>query len=150
MARDPNPQHSLFLRLGASRQAVLVLRALQLGAAACPFASDLPVGIPWLLAAWALLYGGRCIGLHGSRRADRAIVLLIRDGQGRWRLRQRDGTLLEVALEPGAFVHPLLMLLPFRGVDGRRVSVLMVPDMVHGDDFRRLRVWLRCEPRRGP
>ena len=141
-------KRGLRLRLGPSRQVMVVLGVLQLGAAACAFATNLPLWARCLLAGWALLYGGYCIGLHGSRRAARAVVLLIWDRQGRWRLLRRDGTLLEAHLLPGAYVHPRLLLLPFRSASGRRVSVLVVPDMVPGDVFRRLRVRLRCEPRR--
>lgn len=141
---------SLCLRLGASRQVLLVLGTLQLGAVACGFASDLPLAIQCLLAGCALLYAGRCSGLHGSRRVARAIVLLVWDRQGRWRVLQRDGTLLDVCLEHGAYVHPQLLVLPFRSAGGRRLSVLMVPDAVNGDALRRLRVRLRCEPRADP
>lgn len=143
-------KRSLYLRLGASRQVLVVLGVLQLGAVACGFATSLPLSVQCLLAGWALLYGGRSFGLHGSRRAARAIVLLIWDRRGRWRLLQRDGTLLEAQLQPGAYVHPRLVLLPFRSASGRCLSVLVVPDMVRGDAFRRLRVRLRCESGREP
>jgi hypothetical protein len=133
------------MRLGPSRQLALVLGTLHLGAVPCAFANDLPLAVQCLLAAAVLCRTWHCIGLHGSRRAARAIVLLIWDRHGRWRLLQRDGSVLHVRLEHGAYVHPELLILPFRCLSGRRLSVLMVPDMADADGLRRLRTRLRCD-----
>jgi toxin CptA len=135
----------LFLRLGASPQLTWVLGALHLGAIACGLANNLPLTAQGLLVVCVLLSAVHCIALHGTRRAPRAVVLLIWDGQGRWRLLQRDGTLLDVHLEHGAYVHPKLLILPFCGRLGRRRCVLVASDMVDADDLRRLRIRLRCE-----
>ena len=141
---------SLFIRLGASRQLTLVLGALYLGAIACGFANDLPVVIRGIVAACVLFAGVRCIAFHGSRRSARAIVLLVWDRRGRWRLLQRDGRVLDVRLEPGGYAHPKLVVLTFRTRPGRRLRVVMVPDMVDADHLRRLRMRLRCESAREP
>jgi hypothetical protein len=88
----------------------------------------------------------RCIALHASGRMARAIVLLVWDRQGQWRLVQRDGRVLDACLEHGAYSHPALVVLPFR-IQGRgRACVLVVPDRVDADRLRQLRVRLRCEP----
>ncbi|GMQ96101.1 MAG: hypothetical protein BMS9Abin14_603 [Gammaproteobacteria bacterium] len=137
---------SLFIPLGASRRLTSVLGGLYLGAISSGFANDLPVTIRGIVAACVLLAGVRCIALHGSRRSARAIVLLVWDRHGRWRLLQRDGGVLDVRLEPGGYTHPQLVVLVFRTPPGRRLRVLMVPDMVDADHLRRLRVRLRCEP----
>jgi hypothetical protein len=139
------PTSSLFIRLGPSRQLVIVLGALHAGAIPCAFANDLAPAVQGLLTVLVLLSGVRCIVLHGLRRAARSIVLVIWDRHGHWRLLQRDGTLLDVRLEYGAYAHPQLLVLPFRDASGRRACVLMVPDMVDGDCLRRLRTRLRCE-----
>jgi hypothetical protein len=141
---------SLFMRLGASRRLTPVLGALYLGAIPCAFANDLPLAIRGLVAVWVLLIGMRCIALHGSRRSARAIVFLVWDRHGRWRLLQRDGRVLDVRLEPGGYTHPQLVVLVFRTRPGRRLRVLIVPDMVAADHLRRLRMRLRCEPVREP
>lgn len=141
---------SLFLRFGASRQLVLVLGGLHLGAVPCGFANDLPWPIQVLLATFVLLRGWHIIALHGSCLAARSIVLLIWDRHGRWRLLQRDGRVIDVRLEHGAYLHPKLLILPFRSQSGRRLCVLIAPDMVAGVSLRRLRTRLRCEPDRSP
>ncbi len=136
------------MRLGASRQLTLVLGALHLGAIPCGFANDLPLAIQGLVALCVLLAGLRCIALHGWRRANRAIVLLVWDRRGQWRLGQRDGRMLDVRLEHGGYAHAKLLVLPFRTQSGQRLRVLIVPDMVDADRLRRLRARLRCEPPR--
>ena len=137
---------SLFMRLGASRQLLIALGALHLGALACAFANGLPLLAQCLLALAVLLSAEQSIALHGTRRAQRCVVLLIWDRQGRWRLLQRDGKLRDARLEHGACVHPKLAVLPFRCRDRRRLCVLLAADMVDADQFRLLRSRLRCEP----
>jgi len=144
MSRDSTG--SLFIRLGASRRLTVVLGAVYVGAIFCGFVVELPVAIRGIVAVCVLFAGVRCVALHGSRRSARAIVLLVWDRRGRWRLLQRDGRLLDVRLEPGGYTHPQLVVLVFRTAPGRRLRVLMVPDMVDADQLRRLRVRLRCEP----
>ena len=141
---------SLFIRLGASRRLTVVLGAVYVGAVVCGFAIDLPVAIRGIIAVCVLFAGVRCDALHGSRRSARAIVLLVWDRHGRWRLLQRDGRVLDVRLEPGGYTHPKLVALTFRTPPGRRLRVLMVADMVDADQLRRLRVRLRCEPAAAP
>lgn len=138
------------MRLGPSRQLAFMLGALHLGAVPCAFAADLPVAIQGSLILGVLLATLRSIALHGSRRATRAVVLLIWDRHGQWRLLQRDGRVLDVRLEHGACAHPKLLVLPFRSRSGRRVRVLIAPDMVDVEHLRRLRMRLRCEAPRNP
>jgi len=142
--------HSLLLHLGASRQLLCLLGSLHLGAAACGFANDLPLPMQILLAGCALLHGRHALALHATRRSPGAIVVLIWDARGRWRLLQRDGRLLDATLEHGAFSHPKLLNLPFRAHTGRRVCVLIATDTAPADRLRRLRVRLRCEPQARP
>lgn len=56
---------------------------------------------------------------------------------------QRDGwSACDVADD--TYVSALITLLNLKVREGgRRVSVVLTPDAVHADDFRRLRVWLR-------
>ena len=139
------------MRLGPSRQLASVLGALHLGAVPCAFATDLPLAIQGFLALGVLLATARSIALHGSRRAARAVVLLVWDRHGQWRLLQRDGRVLDVRLEYGACAHPKLLVLPFRSRSGRRrVRVLIAPDMVDAERLRCLRMRLRCEAPRNP
>ncbi len=97
-----------------------------------------------LVALCVLLAAVRGIALHGSRRAARSIVLLVLDRRGQWRLVQRDGRMLDVRLQHGAYAHPKLLVLPFRTHSGQRVPVLVAPDMADAEGLRRLRMRLRC------
>lgn len=148
VSEDPNS--SIFLRLGPSRQLGFLLGALHVGAAACGFMADLPLAARSLLAGCLLVAALRAMALHGSRRAARAIVLLVWDRYGQWRLVRRDGRTLQVELEHGAYAHPKLLVLLFRGRDRQRVPLLVVPDMVNADELRRLRMRLRCGPWSNP
>ena len=149
-AVSEDPHSSIFLRLGPSRQLGFILGALHLGAAACGFVADLPLAAQSLLAGCLLAAALRAISLHGSRRAARSIVLLVWDRGGRWRLVRRDGRMLHVHLEHGAYAHPKLLVLPFRSRSGKRVPLLVVPDMANDEDLRRLRMRLRCGPSNNP
>lgn len=77
-------------------------------------------------------------------------MLLVWDRSGQWRLVQRDGRMLDVRLEHGAYAHPKLLVLPFRTRSRQRVPVLVAPDMVDAEGLRRLRVRLRCGPPSNP
>ena len=149
-AVSEDPTSSIFLRLGASRQLGFLLGALHLGAAACGFAADLPLAVQIVLAVCLLLAALHAIALHGSRRAARAIVLVVWDRRGQWRLVRRDGRTLDVRLEHGAYAHPKLLVLPFRTRSGQRVPVLVAPDMADAESLRRLRMRLRCAPSSNP
>ena len=139
------PNSSLFMRLGPSRRLALLLGASHLGAIPCVFANDLPLFIQGFVALGVVLAGFRCIALHGTRRSLRAIVLLSWDQGGQWRMLQRDGRLLDARLAQGAYAHPQLLVLPFRCRSGRRLCVLIAPDMIEADGLRRLRVRLLCQ-----
>lgn len=141
-----NTTNGLFMRLGASRQLVALFAVVHGGAIACGFVNDLPLAIQCLVAIGVLLSARRCIALHGLRRGGRAIVLLIWDRHGQWRLLQRDGRVLDGHLAHGACAHPRLLVLPFRTQCGHRRCVLIAPDTVSADGMRRLRARLRCEP----
>lgn len=136
---------TLYIRLRPSPQLLLALVTLHLGAVACALASDLPAAVQWPLVLWVATLAHRRIALHATGQAARSVVLIVWDGQGRWRLVQRDGQVLEAALERGAYVHPALVALPFRTRQGRHRRVLVVPDRVDAEGLRRLRARLRCE-----
>jgi len=138
------------MELGASRQLLIMLTVAHVGAVPCAFATDLPVAVQGLLAVGVLLGAARCIAHHALRRGPRAIVLLIWDRHGRWRLVQRDGLVLDGQLLHGAWAHPLLLVLPFRILSGRRRCVLIPADAASADGLRRLRTRLRCDAPRDP
>ncbi len=69
-------------------------------------------------------------------------VELILNDMEEWLLILAEGQTVEVVLRSGAFVHPLLVVLPFKyGL--RFPVVILTPDVVDQDLLRRLRVRLR-------
>ena len=139
-----HPSTDLHIRLGPSRQLAFGLSALYVGAIPCALVNDLPMVVQGLVIVSVVIAWLRCMTLHATCRAARAIVLLVWDRRGQWRLIQRDGRMLDAGLERGAYSHPALVALPFSTRDGRRVCVLIVPDRIDVEDLRRLRVRLRC------
>lgn len=143
MARDGTP--TLNIRLSPSRNLFAALASIHLGSVACLLASDLPAMLAWPAAVAVLLLAARCIREHAAASAGRAIVHLAWDRGGRWRLIQRDGRVVDARLDQGTYVHPLLVALALRDADGRTRRVMVVSDRIDAQDFRRLRVRLRCE-----
>ncbi|MBI4006329.1 MAG: hypothetical protein HY356_06635 [Gammaproteobacteria bacterium] len=69
-------------------------------------------------------------------------VQLLLDVMEEWHLTTANGETREVSLRSGALVHPLLVVLPF-SCGMRFPVVILTPDVVDADLFRRLRVRLR-------
>ena len=58
---------------------------------------------------------------------------------------RRDGSSAILQLQPDAFVTPWLVVLRLRDADGELHHLPVLPDMLPGQEFRRLRVRLRLE-----
>ncbi len=72
----------------------------------------------------------------------RAIEQLEWPAGNEWRLYRHDSTVETGVLVPGAYLHPWLVVLAFRVGRWRR-HVVILPDMLDAETFRRLRVRLR-------
>jgi hypothetical protein len=117
-----------------------------------PFAALPPPAIAALAAALAASlawYWPR----HASRVAPGCVRTLTWAADGACRLQRRDGRELQATLVPRAFVQPWLVILRLREPGHRRRYLVILPDMLDGASFRRLRVRLRLEldqPAPGP
>lgn len=78
-----------------------------------------------------------------QKHRDTPVQLLLTAG-AEWWLTCVSGQTFAVQLMPAAFVHPLLTVLSFQGNE-RHYSVILTPDVVDADMFRRLRVRLRFQ-----
>ncbi|MGE0858274.1 MAG: protein YgfX [Gammaproteobacteria bacterium] len=133
-------QGTVCLALRRSRRLPRVLLALHLAGMAL-------VAVYWPLtlasAAWLALLGAhgawQWMRLRGAARWVRQIEI---DTRGAWRLAYADGRRLDVRLTHAPLVLPWLVALEFRAADGRRHDLLLLPDMLDPDAFRRLRVRL--------
>ena len=77
-----------------------------------------------------------------QRRDPDSIQALVWEDGNRWRLTLRSGDETDASLRPFVFLQPWLVILHFRRDDGRAARLVLLPDMLDADSFRRLRVRL--------
>lgn len=144
-----SPAYAAPLRLDLRRSRRLALYLAAAHAGALAFIPFLPLGnvTGALLAILVLL----CLARSGSARVlmrgDGDVVALVWERDGEWRLVERGGRTRVCRLRPDSYVHPWLTVLNFAGE--RRCSVVLLPDSLDRDTYRRLRVRLglrRAEP----
>lgn len=139
----PGPlQLPLHITVRPSSRVVLGLYAGHLGAFLTLFLN----GLPW--PANGLIAVGLFCSLLQARsrfillRHPQCVVRLVLGGSGEWWLTTAGGDTTAATLVPGAFVHPWLVVLTFRAEAGR-YQVILTPEQVDPQTFRRLRVRLR-------
>ncbi len=76
------------------------------------------------------------------QKSPGSLIEIILNDKEEWLLIRNDGQVVAVTLRQGVFVHPLLIVLPFR-YGFRFTSVILTPDKNNADALRRLRVRLR-------
>lgn len=134
----------LKISLKPSRRLALLLCVAHAAAAGAVLAIDLPI---WLKLSLGLLIGASCgVYLYATAllRSGGAIVgLEIRDDDA-LSIQTRRGEWREGRLLGSTFVSPYLTILNI-GTEGRFLArhVVIMPDGVDAEDFRRLRVRLR-------
>ncbi len=103
---------------------------------------DLALWTKMLLVIVAMLSLIHSFYFYIWQKSPRSLIELILNDNEEWLLIRNDGRVVEADLRQGAFVHPMLIVLPFRyGL--RFTSVILTPDKVNADTLRRLRVRLR-------
>ena len=136
LSLDVQPSKILFWVLTLTHAgAAAALSALSLpGWTTACLAAAVLASYLWLTARHALLWHPRSV-----RR--------LRWGSGqRWQVGLRDGRELSATLRMDSFVRPWLTVLLLRPESGGPVrNVVLLPDMLEAEAFRRLRVRLRLE-----
>ena len=143
-AEDKYSEAMLQVQLRVSRSAVAVVAVLGMACLAVAFFSGGPLAARVLAATWAAclaLEAVHRIALHRGRAGATRIVLRpprdiqVLDGAGAWRAG---------AIADGCFVAPWLTIVRWRPA-GAWIdrTIVVLPDMVSAEDFRRLRVLLR-------
>jgi len=139
----PSPP-AVHVALGPSPLAGAAIGVLALATLAVVFALPLPAwqqsAITVAVACWALA-AFRCVALRRSTRAVTALtlahdrLLIVRTG---------DGALVAGHVRATTYVGALVTSVVWRADDSRwSRAVLVLPDMLPPEDFRRLRVLLR-------
>ncbi|HXZ54608.1 MAG TPA: protein YgfX [Burkholderiales bacterium] len=135
---------SLRLDLRPSRRLIGILAVLHFLALA---AASMGLG-GWLrFGVWALLLAslGRSLAQALLRTANQPVSLELReDGRASWK--NRNGNWREGRLGESHFVSAALAIVGLKDAYGRSTRVVLMPDSVPSEDFRRLRVWLRWHP----
>lgn len=101
----------------------------------------------WLTLPAALVVGGwahLAWRRYGTRNARSAVVELMLSTDGVVVVRRRDGRMIAGCVQPRTFVHPWMTSLSWKP-DGavHTRHLLLFPDMLDGDVYRRVRVLLR-------
>lgn len=145
---SPGFASTLDLRLAPSHRALKLLYGLHLAALAIvPFAMQ--PGLPMALVAAGFAVSWFCLRRHpvfgfGPRALTR---LLWQPGRG-WQLGDARGHEQPAQLLGDSYVTPRLIVLNFRGADGRRRTRALLGDELSEDALRRLRARLLSGPLR--
>lgn len=114
---------------------------------ACAIAFVLPA--PWLiqsmLAIGLIANAVRSVRWHALLTGGAAIVRVQWLGDGDWVLTQRDGKTVDAQLQPGSYVHPLLLVLNFKLSGGGRRAVVVFGGRADADAVRRWRAALAAQ-----
>ncbi len=105
-----------------------------------------PLGVP--LWVRGLLFGGLVASLLFTLRSDALTGVrdLMLDGGNQWFWRRADGVLEALRLRNDSWLGTHLAVLRFDREAGRPLNVIILPDSLDADSFRRLRVRLRQAP----
>lgn len=134
----------IHLVLQPSRMLTVLLLSVSL--AACLILLCMPV-LSWLKALAILLIGLATIW-HVAKNAllllSKSIIKLELTTKAEFFVTQRDGQKIKAEVLTTSFVAWYLVMLNLKLPDSRLVRhVVLMPDMLDGEAFRQLRVWLR-------
>lgn len=92
----------------------------------------------WQIPATVVLTGS---AIHYFKRLRKDGITALEADDSGYRLLDR-GEWIDVQMRH-ALVTATLTVVEFKQANGRRLSLVLLPDSISADDYRRLRVWLR-------
>jgi len=135
---------TLTIAVGRSRRLAGLLAGMHAFAAALFWLAPLPHGLAALLMPVLLGSAWHTLRRDGFRTLQHSLIGLRLDADCRCEFQTRTGAWHEAALLGSSFVAPYLTVLNLKPAGGRLVKHLVIlPDAVNAEDFRRLRVWLK-------
>jgi hypothetical protein len=102
----------------------------------------LPVGLKIIFLLMICISFINSMHKHLYFRNNNSPVELFLNDEDEWLLTTRKNGTYEVQLHAEHYVHPWLVVLLF-STEARNHTIILTPDMIHPDVFRRLRVRLR-------
>lgn len=117
---------------------LFLLHALALAAA---WTAPLSWLVKAVLTAAVLIGGWRELRRQRGVR-DGMLLRVIWGADGTWNVCV-NGQWQSASLEPDVHEHPLLVILPLRTEEGRVRRIVIAPDAIDADSYRRLRVRIR-------
>ena len=135
---------TLTIAVGPSRMLAGVLAGMHGFAAAMVWLVPLPLWLGALLTAFLAGSAWHTLRRDGWRTLQRSLVGVRLDADCGCEFQLRAGPWHEAGLLGSSFVSPYLTVLNLRPAGGRFAQHLVIlPDAVDAEDFRRLRVWLK-------
>ncbi len=131
------------LSLHASRRLGLLLGAGHGVAAGVPWTLALPWWLALAASAAILALGANAIAREAARRLPSSIVHLELETDGTVTAVFRSGGVAPFTIGAGATVVPWGVVISLVPQAGRQRGVVVFPDACSGEDFRRLKVFLR-------
>ncbi len=129
--------------LKPSKYLVTIYLLIHLGAIAILLLLPLAIWIKLLLFTFCVASLTFNLRQQALRLSARSIVNFWQTSSGLWSLQDRQGRILSANLQGDSICTLYFVLLNFRLSRWQRRSVIILPDAIHQDDLRRLRVLLR-------
>lgn len=134
------------LELQSSKILALILIAVHGGALMSLNISSLPIAIRMILAALIVLSGVLTLNKYHFLQN---IVGIKTDKKNQWSLINSSGEIISAQLKGDSICTQWLVILNFRVQDVKKIySIVILPDSLDHDNFRRLRAYLRVLSRK--
>ncbi len=131
------------IRLRPSRRLLAALAIAHLGSLAIALAMPLAAWAKVGLALAILASMAHAIRHQALLRGHNAVVVL-KPTHGNLEVETRNGVRFATIVQGSSFVTPWLTVLNLKSDEQQRaIHVVLLPDMLTIDEFRRLRVWLK-------
>lgn len=130
----------LVLEIAPSLPFALVLACAHGGVLMVLAMLPLPGWMLWVLTILVMVHAAYSIRRHALLQDAKSVVRLLWDAQDQWTLTRRDGIACSAKLLPGSYLHPALTVLNYKVSNWHRTSVVILPQRVDAEDFRKLRV----------
>jgi toxin CptA len=134
----------LKIELRPSRVLAGILTLAHGAAIAAVIAVSLPLAAAICASAILLVHWAYSVRRHALLLPSSAIVALEVSSAHQLSVKSRAGTWCECEVLGSTYVMPFMTVLNLRRKDGGGTShLVLLPDNLHSEDFRKLRAWLR-------